>query len=308
LKAWLSSLVLATASMFAAPIALAQTADVHLIWERPVGSTCPARPALEADVEEILGRRVFVDVAHARVILRGVIADDPSGPRVRIEARSPSGALLGERTLTAPPGRCETLRDAIALVLTLFVDEESRVPLDAPDVRLAFGLSGSAISTPLPRMTSSAGPALSLGIGSLLRLRADAAAYWPVAIQTTRGVGARMYALSMALRACVRVLGEPSGFVLRVCAGSELGALTATPLGLAKGPARQTRLLAAGLLDLRLEKQLADFGLLDVALGPVLELSRPSISYLRSDGASMPVYRPSLTGVMMQLSLLLLGS
>lgn len=306
MKAFLSSLVI-VASLLASANAGAQPADVHLIWDRPVGSTCPARAALEADVEEILGRRVFVDAAHARVILRGAITDDASGPRVRIEARSLRGELLGERTLTGSPGRCETLRDAIALVLTLFVDEESRQQGSSSDVRVAIGVSASVISTPLPRMTPSAGPALSLALGSWLRVRADAAAYWPVAIQTAHGVGARMYGFSLALRACARVLGDPSVFVMRVCAGPELGALIAAPLQL-EGPARQTRLLAAGLLDVRWEKELADVALIDIAVGPVLELNRPRISYLRGDGSSMPVYRPSLGGVQIQISLMLLGS
>jgi hypothetical protein len=302
----LKALVLA-GSMLACSLASAQPAEVHLIWDRPVGSTCPARPALEADVEEILGRRVFVDAAHARVILRGAITDDAAGPRVRIEARSLRGELLGERTLTGPPGRCETLRDAIALVLTLFVDEESQPERSASEVRFAIGASASMISTPLPRWTPSAGPALALELGSWLRVRADGAAYLPVAIQTARGVGARMYAFSVALRACARVLGEPSVVVMRVCAGSELGALIASPLSL-RGPARQTRLLAAGLLDVRWEKEVAETALIEVAVGPVLELSRPRFSYLRSDGTSMPVYRPSLAGLQLQISVLLLGS
>jgi hypothetical protein len=306
LKACVSALVLA-GSLLACSLAFAQPAEVHLIWDRPVGSTCPARAALEADVEEILGRRVFVDAGQARVILRGAITEDAAGPRVRIEARSLRGELLGERTLTGPRGRCESLRDAIALVLTLFADDESRQPRSAADVRFAVGVSASAISTPLPRLTPSAGPALSLELGPWLRVRADGAAYLPVAIQTAAGVGARMYAFSVALRACARVLGEPSVFVMRVCAGSELGALMAAPLAL-HGPARQTRLLAAGLLDVRWEKELAGAALLDVAVGPVLELCRPRISYLRSDGSSMPVYRPSLGGVQIQLSLMFFGS
>ncbi len=310
MKAFLSSLIALVVSSLSASIALAQSEAVHLVWDRPVGSLCPARAALESDVEQIMGRRVFTSEADARVIVRGAIEEGATGARVRIEARTVGGQLLGTRELSAEPGRCASLRDAIVLVLTMFIerDDEVRVAeLDRRGPRFGFGASGSVVSVPLPATTWSAGPSLSLEVGSLLRFRADAAYYGPVVIRTRAGVGAKLQAFSVALRACFGVWGDPSVFVLRVCLGTELGALVSTPLEL-YGPSRQTRLLALGTLDVRWEKQLGSVALLDLGVGPLVSLSRPSFSYIRSDRRTRDVYRPDSLGIIFQITVIILGS
>lgn len=309
MKAFLSLLVAACGSPFWISIAAAQAPGVHLDWERPIGSLCPSRAALEADVEQVLGRRIFSPAASARVIVHGVVEDGSAGARVRIEARSVNGVLLGTRELSAPAGRCASLRGAIALVLTLFVDHDdvSEQPSgDRTDSRFGFGASVAALSTPLPRMTVAVGPSLSLELGPRLRLQADAQYWLPVSIETQRGVGAKLEAYSLALRACAG-LWQPGSFGLRLCAGADLGALVASPLQLA-GPARQTRLLAHGMLDLRGETQLGSLALLAFSVGPLLSFSRPSFSYVRSDGQRMAIYRPHLGGIIFQITFIILGS
>jgi hypothetical protein len=310
LKAFLSSLVAFAASSLWASIAFAQSEAVHLVWERPVGSLCPSRAAIESDVEALIGRKVFTDEPGARVTLRGAIQDGASEARVRLEARTASGAVTGMRELSAEPGRCASLRDSIALVLTMFLDREDEMQVEAlGEGRLRFGIgaSGSVVSTPMPRSTFTAGPSLSLEVGSRLRFRADAAYYWPVAIQTRGGVGTKLQAFSVALRACLGLWGDPRMFGLRVCFGTEVGALIASPIGL-EGPAKQTRLLAQGSLDFRWEKQLGSFAMFDAAVGPLVSFSRPEFSYIRNDNAQMDVYRPALLGIIFQITFIILGS
>ncbi|HET6336148.1 MAG TPA: hypothetical protein VFG30_23155 [Polyangiales bacterium] len=308
MKAFLSLLVAASVSSFGMSLAAAQDPRVHLVWERPVGSLCPSRAALEADVEEVMGRRIFTEREDAPVIVHGVIEDGSTEAHVRIDARSKGGVLLGTRELTAPAGRCSSLRGAIALVLTLFVDrdEGDASAEESLDTRIGFGISGEVVSTPLPRTTFAAGPTVSLEVGPYLRFQADGAYWVPVSIQTQRGVGARLGAFSFRLRICAKLWGDGT-FGLRACAGAEAGALVASPLELA-GPPRQTRLLAHGMLDLGWETRLGRFALIDLAAGPLLSFSRPRFSYVRENGEPMAVYRPKLGGIIFQLTFIILGS
>jgi hypothetical protein len=307
LKAFLSLLIAASASSFGMSLAAAQDPRVHLVWERPVGSLCPSRAALEADVEEVMARRIFTEREDAPLIVHGVIQDGSTEAHVRIDARSKSGVLLGTRELTAPAGRCSSLRGAIALVLTLFVDREGDASAEeGVDTRIGFGVSGEVVSIPLPRTTFAAGPTVSLEVGRYLRFQAEGAYYVPVSIQTRRGVGAKLEAFSFRLRVCGKLWGDGT-FGLRACLGGEAGAVVASPLELA-GPPRQTRLLAHGLLDLGWETQLGKVALIDLAAGPLLSFSRPAFSYLRGNGERMAVYRPSLGGIIFQLTFIILGS
>jgi hypothetical protein len=290
--------------------AAAQDPGVQLVWERPPASHCPARAVLEADVEAEMGRPVFTTAENARVILRGEVQDAPSGVRVRLEARSVDGTLLGTRELSAGPGECGSLRGALGLVLTLLVEHDDpslEQSADTSDVHVGLGLSVNVQSIPMPRTAISFGPAFALELGRVLRLRLDGAYWLPVEIQTSSGVGAKLQAFSLALRVCTRFWGDRRSFGLSLCAGGEGGPLIATPQML-EGPEQQVRLLAQGFLELHWEAKLASAGLLDVAVGPVLAFSRPSFSYVRSDGASMAVYRPQLGGIIFQIAFIILGS
>ena len=279
---------------------MAQGQSIHFVWHKPAASECPPRAVLEADVEEAMGRSVFTSAADARVIVRGAIEDRLDGVHVRIDATGARGEALGTRELSSPAGHCAALRGPIGLVLTLFAEYDEPSSSES-DLAFGFGAAAALASEPLPRLAFSVGPALLLEADGVLQLRASAA-YWPaVSIRTPSGVGAKLEAFSLALRACARVWG---GFGL--CAGMEGGALIATPLQL-RGPARQVRLLAHGLLDVRWEAELASVLRAGMAVGPLLSLSRPDISYLRADGEPRAVYRPEVAGIIFQLSVIILN-
>lgn len=289
-------------------IASAEEPRVHLLWERPVGSLCPSRAALEADVEEIMDRRIFTPRADAPLIVSGVIDENATQAHVRIEARGENGVLLGTRDLNADAGRCASLRSSIVLVLTLFVEMDAGGEWSegGPRTRLGIGLNAKVASVPMPRAAASGGPTFSLDIGDVWRIRADGAYWLPVSIETRSGVGTKLEAFSLALRACARLWNE-NPFGVRVCAGAEMGALIARPL-MISGPKRQTRLLASGLADVGWEIRMGDVALLDFAVGPLLSLTRPAFSYDRDSRTPMPVYRPKLGGILFQLTFIILGS
>ncbi len=301
--------------LFVAPLlsistAAADTAGVHLIWERPPGSLCPSRAALEADVEAVLGRSVFRPAGEARVFVTGDVDELSDRVRVRIEARTARGTVLGMRELTAPPRQCASLRQAIGLVLTLFVeygDEGVERLGDDSDTRIGFGIAGGVLSTPMPRATFAGGPTILIELGDSVRLRADANAWLPVTVRTARGFGARLYAFSLALRACTRIVGGRNAFGLHVCAGAEGGTLFATPRKL-DGPDRQFRLLAQGMLELRFDAYLSRGLALDVGVGPLLSFSRPTFSFDDREGERVSVHRPNLEGIIFQFALIILGS
>lgn len=288
----------AAALLLGAASAHARDADVHLVWQRPTGSLCPSRAVLIADVEALMERDVFTSEAEARVHVRGVVEDGAGGVRVHIEATDARGTPLGMRELTAPAGECAAIRDAIALVLTLFIEYEAPSHEETEAV-LGFGAEVSLAQAPMPRIAWSAGPVVSLAIGRLLQLYLGAA-YWPVvAIHTRRGTGAELEALSLELRACARAWAG-----LGLCAGVEGGALMAEPLELT-GPEQQTRLLAHAALEASWQLELASMLSVDFAAGGLLSLSRPSLSYRRADGSEMAVHRPEPAGVNFRLTIII---
>ena len=245
-------------------------------------------------------RRVFTSEGRARVILRGAVEDGPNGVSVRIAASDARGKTLGSRELSAATGECAQLRDAIALVLTLFVEYEG-ASADAGDTRLGFGAELSLADAPLPRMAASVGPALWLAFGPVVQLHVSAS-YWPaVSIRTARGVGATLEAFSLKLRGCARLWAG-----LGLCSGIESGAIVSEPLQL-RGPERQVRLLAQGLLEASWELALADVLRVDVASGALLSLHRPAFSYTRADGERMAVHRPQLAGMILRVTVIITG-
>jgi len=247
-----------------------------------------------------MGRRVFTSPAKAPVMLRGAVQDGPNGVSVRVEATDARGKTLGSRELSAAAGECAQLRDAIGLVLTLFVEYEGASKAER-DTRLGFGAELSLAEAPLPRMAVSLGPVLWLALGPVVQLHASAA-YWPaVSIRTARAVGATLEAFSLRLRGCARIWAG-----LGLCGGIESGAVVSEPLQL-RGPQRQVRLLAQGLLEASWELTLADVLRVDVAGGALLSLRRPAFSYLRADGERMAVYRPQLAGMILRVTVIIAG-
>lgn len=298
LRAWSCVLLTAAAWLLCAASAQARPAGVHFAWERPPGSSCPPRSVLQSDVEALMGRRVFTSRARARVILRGVVKDGPDGVSIHIEAVDNRGEPLGMRELDAAAGECAELRETIGLVLTLFVEYEETA-IDEDDSVFGIGAQVSLAQAPLPRIALSAGPAVYLALGSVVRLHASAAYWLPVSIETSRGVGAKLEAFSLELAACAHVWNG-----LGLCTGIESGALIASPLRL-RGPERQVRALAHGILEASWELELGELAIVDVAAGALLSLSRPAFSYQTADGEHRAVYRPQATGMIFRIAVII---
>lgn len=271
---------------------------VHFSWQRPVGSMCPTREVLEADIEALMDRDVFVARGEAQVIVRGEARETSDGAVVTIEAVSDRGEVIGTRELTAPAGECATLRSAIALVLTMFIEHEAATREDG-DVALGIGGELSLAQAPLPRTAFALGPAAVLSLGEIVQLHAVAAYWLPVAIETPRGVGATVEAASLELRGCARFWAG-----LGLCTGFEGGALIASPRRL-NGPERQVRLLAHALLEGAFELDLGGAARIDAAVGALLSLSRPELSYLTGQGVRRAVYRPEQLGMNFRLSIII---
>jgi hypothetical protein len=298
LRTWSCALLAVAAWLLCAAAVRAAAPAVHFSWQRPVGSMCPTREALEADIEALMERRVFVGRDDAQVIVRGVARESSDGATVEIEAVSDRGEVIGTRELSAPAGECATLRSAIALVLTMFIEHEAATREDG-EVALGIGGELSLTQAPLPRMAFAVGPALSLSLGDLVQLHAVAAYWLPVAIETPSGVGATVEAASLELRGCTRFWAG-----LGLCTGFEGGALIASPRRL-NGPERQVRLLAHALLEAAFELDLGGAARIDAAAGAILSLSRPELSYLTGEGARRAVYRPQQLGMNFRLSIII---
>jgi hypothetical protein len=289
------------------PAALAAPAWVHLEWQRPLGSSCPSQASLEQDVEQALGRPVFTSAQTARLQVRATIEDRSSGVVVRLQAQRMDGQLLGMRELRAQPGECAALRADIGLVLTLLVERDGLVtePSTPSALRLDPGLWTGFLLNTLPRGTFGVGPALSLELGAYAQLRADAAYWLPVAVQTAHGIRAELQAASLALRVCPRIAGSgESLFSLRLCGGVQLGALFASQTQ-PQGPATQVRLLVQGLLELRSGLRLGRTARLELALGPLISLNRTSLVSVRSDGSRVLLYRAPTVGMILSLGLII---
>jgi hypothetical protein len=287
------------AVLLGSPRALARPADVRFEWQRQATSLCPTRAVLQADVEAVLGRRVFSAGPEPRVIIRGEADDALKGVTVRLEAIDMRGEPLGSRELAAPAGECASLREAIVLVLTLFVEYDGK-PESEVKLVLGFGAEGTLAQAPMPRIALAMGPALWLAIGSVLRLRVRGAYWPPVSIETARGVGTSVEAFSLQLGACARVWKG-----MGVCASGEGGALIATPHEL-QGPPRQARLLAHGVLGATWELALVGALHAELGAGAQLSFSRPPFSYTRADGTRMAVYRPQAVGAILHVSIIIL--
>jgi hypothetical protein len=275
--------------------------DVHLTWERPLGSTCPPANVLERDVEETLDRRVFTTQANARLVISGLIEEnDSSGTWVRLTARHSGGTVLGTRELRATGGGCAALRSDIVLVLTLLVDE--RMSSAGSAVRAYFGASATALLQVLPRWSAGVGPTLVVDIDSV-QLRADLAYFMPVIVRTRSGIQASLRAASLSLRACQRLFAaESNPFTLHVCAGIQAGAWLISQ-NAPETRALQLRLLAQGLLDLRAGLRLADSVKLELGAGPSFSLTRTSLYAFYEDDMRVLLYRVPFLGAQLQLGL-----
>jgi hypothetical protein len=285
--------------------ALAAPARVHLAWQRPPGSTCPPQAVLEQDVEQALGRPIFTSAQAAQLQILGSVDDAASGVVVRLRAQRIDGKLLGMRELRAQPGQCAALRTDISLVLTLLVENNRVVTSEPPAPEFKLGLWAGLLVNTLPRATFGGGPAFALDIVGDVQLRADAAYWLPVAVQTAGGIRAQLQAASLALRVCPHIAGADDGvFGLRLCGGGQLDVLFASQTQPA-GFGSQVRVIAQGLAELRGALRLGRTARLELALGPLLALSRLSLYAVGSDGSRVLLYRPPILGMILSLGFII---
>ncbi|MFM2416916.1 MAG: hypothetical protein RL385_1639, partial [Pseudomonadota bacterium] len=289
-------------------VAHAEERSIWFHWQRPPASMCPGRATLEADVEDLLGRPVFTREADAELRVRGGVREDADGVYAYLDAQLADGSPLGRRELTAAAGECASLRQALALVLTLFAEESGaaiRRPRNLWPVQgsLRWGLTTGVLVGTLPRADGAAGVLLVSELAKGLRGRIDATYFFPIAVQTRAGQGARIDAAALGLRLCPHLWGERT-LVLRACAGADLGAFRARPKALSEGVQRM-RLLGQGSVTLEAEARiLSRLGLL-VGLGPTFPFARPHFYLRTADEQPLTVFRPGPVGAFLHMSLII---
>lgn len=288
----------------AVPHAHADELRAHLAWDRPIGTMCPAASALEADVEELLGRAVFAPRDEADVLVSGVVEDLASGVLVRIDARDRQGAVLGSRELTAPAGECASLRRALGLVLAFLLEQDGLLQESAAEraVEPQVGVFVGLLSATLPRADIGVGLSVALDPLAALRLRVDASYWLPVIAENLRGVGASFQAARGGLSACPRLSPPAATVDLFFCAGVQLGALISAPRMLT-GTAHQARLLVQPNLELAIAVRFARHASLEASVGALTNVLRPTFLYARGDGGDMFAHRPALVGAFLRAGL-----
>ncbi len=95
-------------------------------WSAP--ADCPGASAVQAAVNEILGRDAFgEEEPDFEVRARISATDDPASPlRASLQLVSMAAGVVGERTLSLPSGRCEDALPPLSLVLSLMLDHSRR--------------------------------------------------------------------------------------------------------------------------------------------------------------------------------------
>jgi hypothetical protein len=134
-------------------------ARAALVWaQQPGAESCVTRAEVIGQVEEKLGRTVFVraDSEPAEFVLDGTVRATEQGFAATIVLHSADGTLVGVREL-ATDGPCSTLSESAVLAAALIIDLPTRppepprtAPIAPSSFRLALGpvvASGVAGST-----------------------------------------------------------------------------------------------------------------------------------------------------------------
>ncbi len=129
-----------------------------LSWVRLAGAEeCVGTQDLARDVEQRLGRSVFVSAAHADVSVEGHVEPRADGPgwQAAITVRDAKGALLGTRELARRDSSCAEMREPIALVIAVMIDPDATVspgPREAPPSRPAILLAEGPVVGAAPSL------------------------------------------------------------------------------------------------------------------------------------------------------------
>lgn len=149
-----------------------EDAKAHLVWQVSLDGACVDQATIARQVEQRLGRRVFVAREQADIVLEVAVKDlDNQSRSIAVTLRSQKGAHWGERDIQVEAD-CHALESSLALMLSLTADiakeeVERRIQRDRlGTTSVAPVLSISAVEGLLPSLA--VGPQLALGVYSPL--------------------------------------------------------------------------------------------------------------------------------------------
>jgi hypothetical protein len=270
-----AGIAIAIASLGHPAIALGAP-SYSLSWIRlPGAEMCISTGELGRKVEQKLQRRgghdapVLVSAAAADLAIEGRVEPrEGSGFRAVVVVTSSGGAVLGDRTVESTADSCAQIEEPLALIVALLIDAEAaRVVAPAPTLSapppppppapaLPAPPPAAALAAPRLRLEAQVAPSLSLGVVPGLGPGLGVHAVFGIDGGFAGRLGAEFAWGSEALAGSSEVLVRLAGGSLAVCrmfggaqigldlcAGVELGALSAQPRGLA-GSADQESLWA----------------------------------------------------------------
>ncbi len=292
-----------------------------LSWLRmPGADACIATQALARNVEERLGRHVFVSAAEADVSVEGRIEKRKGAPgwHAVITIRDSKGALLGTRDLDRPDASCDGMNDPLALVIAVMIDPEAK--LTSTPTPLGPALPALPVEPPPPpppvteppppeapkpspksplRVEGSVGGALSLGlapspdpgamIGGILYppgipigLRGYTALFLPLETEKDGAKGTfDLFYVGSAL--CPTLRGKFA--VGMICIGGQLGVVRSHADTKNRGIEEKSLLLWNGVTEARVTVPIIAPVALTAGVGAVVPILRPTFQYTRSDRA-----------------------
>jgi hypothetical protein len=319
--------VLALVALHTTNAAAAEPVKPALAWraERP----CIEQLPLTQAVESRLGRRTFVPLTQAEIVVNGRVIRRPDGWEAHLELSDRAGTPLGTRVISSPAKSCRALDESLALVLALMVD----LPRDELERRRQAAAPASEEkpaaptwrSTPIalpaparnarrwrvePRVEAAAalgavpGLALGLSAGALIEppafgaLDVDAAAWLP----TSAGEGdrgSRFQMLTATTLLCPLRVGAPT-LALHVCAGQRVGALAVRGFGFDENRSEMRLLYDIGVRA-RAAVRVLDELRLTGAVGAEAPLLRDRFFFTRPDGSRTELFRQSSVVATVQL-------
>lgn len=247
------ALILCLSFALAVSVAVAQEGSerplhVRLVWTANV--PCPLAPALEAEVERILQRRVFDPTSESVLVVELASAAD-GGSQARITLFAADGTQLGERQFEKVFRDCGELTGALGVVAALLVDY--RMPVESPiastdvvtderdgaprssrqgvglaahlSLALAHGLLPDVAAGVLADVMLAAGPRLRavLGVATFASQTTD-----PVPVGDTLRAAGVFSAIVVPLRGCVLPVVFGSNVEVATCGGMDVGILQGT--------------------------------------------------------------------------------
>jgi hypothetical protein len=268
---------------------------VFLGWHVPPAAGCIPAQALEREVEDLLGRSVFVERIRADVTLVGTIQQGSDRAEwlavLRLEKAKAADQPGPVRELSAA-GECSQLNRSLAIIIATLVDTlDSRPGWDERPQRTTFamGLTLDAALGVLPHAAlggsmiawltpASARVALRVRLGGL-----------PPQRLTSANVVTHFEAFAAELTVCPKLFANRA-LHLAACGGVELAALRGWSGGLTNAQA-PLRLLASVPLLLSLSLRLLPGAALQLELGPTLAALRPAFYYEDGDNQRHVIHR-----------------